>query len=170
MTQYIKSKVDGTVVRDFARRTLTNLEFIEDHYYNVYRKGKGNTEVYEVTQMINSLLGLLVFPQQEFWDFIKPVPLTLSELSWLKIDQCGPGTCGNLKQLIRYVRNSISHFNVYFVKDKDYIKRMEMWNVDRKGETNWRAEIDVFDLREFAIYFIKGIIDGTLLEMAEGVS
>ena len=56
------------LVLDFARRTKKNLEFIE-HSLTRDRLNSEN-DVYEVTQLINSLLGLLVFPQQKFYDAI----------------------------------------------------------------------------------------------------
>ena len=51
------------LVRDFARRTRTNLEFIR------HARNHGES-VYEVTQLVNSMLGLLVFPQQQYVDRI----------------------------------------------------------------------------------------------------
>jgi HEPN pEK499 p136 len=60
-----------SVIRDFAERTRKNLRTIND------LKAKG-VEVYEVTQLVNSMLGLLVFPRE---NFIDQVPQTsLSEL------------------------------------------------------------------------------------------
>jgi hypothetical protein len=56
------------VVRDFARRTKANLAAIE-------RLCANGEEVYEVTQLVNSMLGLLVLPQQEFVDRIPETPL-----------------------------------------------------------------------------------------------
>lgn len=41
---------------DFAYRTKTNLEYIEKYYNEDY--------LYEVTQVINSLLGLIVIPYE----------------------------------------------------------------------------------------------------------
>jgi hypothetical protein len=46
---------------DFARRTRANLEFIES---------AKRPDVFEVTQLFNSMLGLLVFPQQSYIDRI----------------------------------------------------------------------------------------------------
>lgn len=153
MTAY--QKIDGAVIQDFARRTLRNLEIIEDAQRYI--------EAYEVTQLINSLLGLLVFPQQRFWDTLKPIPL--SELEWVKFQQRSGQSCDDLKQLVRFVRNSVSHFNVNFEDEAGKIARLEMWNRNNAGQTTWRADISVTDLREFAVGFISGIIDGTLLEV-----
>ena len=47
------------VIRDFAERTRANLRAIE-------RLGTEGVEAYETTQLLNSMLGLLVFPREEF--------------------------------------------------------------------------------------------------------
>lgn len=44
---------------DFAKRTRANLEFIEQ------AKPSGD-QVFEVTQLVNSLLGLLVFSRERY--------------------------------------------------------------------------------------------------------
>jgi len=148
--------INGTVVQDFARRTLANLEYIEAQ--------RNNRDVYEVTQLINSLLGLLVFPQQRFWERIKPVPL--SELPWAEFHmRTGHDRCTDLQQLVRYVRNSVSHFNVDFGRETGEIKQIEMWNYNPRTErVDWRADITVEGLRDFAYHFILGVMDGSFLE------
>jgi hypothetical protein len=55
-------------IRDFARRTRKNLAVIDQ----LHAEGH---EVYEVTQLVNSTLGLLVFPQQEYVAQIPSTPL-----------------------------------------------------------------------------------------------
>lgn len=57
------------VVADFAKRTSKNLEALEGI------QGQGE-EVFEVTQLINSMLGLLIFPREEFVGRIPEKPLT----------------------------------------------------------------------------------------------
>lgn len=55
------------VVKDFAERTLVNLRQIESLSESGY-------EAYEVTQLINSLLGLLIFPKERFHESIPEIP------------------------------------------------------------------------------------------------
>ena len=50
-------------VRDFAERTIKNLEAIEK-----MKNNNSNADVYEVTQLINSLLGLLVLIREHITD------------------------------------------------------------------------------------------------------
>ena len=42
---------------DFAQRTLKNLEFLEQN----------RGETFEITQLINSLLGILIFLEQDYY-------------------------------------------------------------------------------------------------------
>ncbi len=51
-------------VRDFADRTRKNLDFIE-----------ANQPDFEITQLVNSCLGLITFPRQVCFDNIPETPL-----------------------------------------------------------------------------------------------
>jgi len=149
-------EINGSVVKDFARRTLHNLRFIEGN--------KTQPDVYEVTQLINSMLGLLVFPKEEFWDTILPIPLK-DIPSFQKIHvRCDTykEKCNDLKTLIRHMRNSISHFRIEFRDDKNYVSHIAM--SDQHNGQDWQAEMSVFDLREFVVWFIKEIVDGQVME------
>jgi len=55
------------LVQDFAYRTRKNLDAL---LYLKRTKPDNNIEVYEVTQLINSMLGLLVFPKERYFDKI----------------------------------------------------------------------------------------------------
>lgn len=90
------------VIADFAKRTSAKHEILRQH------KEKGDN-VFEVTQHINSKLGLMVFPQQKYIDKIPDKTIQdLGYKGWiipkvrddfLQIE--------NLQQLIRYLRNAI---------------------------------------------------------------
>jgi hypothetical protein len=154
MTEY--KEIDDSVVKDFAQRTLDNLLFIESN--------KKQRNVYEVTQLINSMLGLLVFPKEEFWDTISPIPLSeIPSIQKLVIRRdTYEEPCDDLKILIRHIRNSVSHFSLEFRNDKNYISGIEMRD-EYKGQ-EWRAEISIFDLRDFVVWFVKKIIDGSVMK------
>ena len=129
-------KPDKLVI-DFAQRTQQNLRLIEN------MKSAGE-EVYEVTHLINSMLGLLVFPQQKLWDTIKPTPLTeLEKKGWPRIEVIeGELKSNDLRQLIRMLRNGITHCNVeFFPDDQDRIAGFYLWN-KRKGKITWKVRLD----------------------------
>jgi hypothetical protein len=163
--QLKKSKIDGTVVRDFAARTLHNLRFIDEHY-RLFREGKHDTEVYEVTQLINSMLGLLVFPKETFWNHLKPMKFEEIPNCPFKKHENAP----NLRELIRLMRNSFSHFNLEIKAqedkpDEDYIYAIEMYNINKQEKETWRDRVTVFELQEFIEWFIAGVIDSSLLDI-----
>lgn len=58
------------VVKDFARRTRQNLDLLRN-----IQKQHPELEIYEVTQLVNSMLGLLVFPQQQYIRDVPAIPL-----------------------------------------------------------------------------------------------
>ena len=144
-------------VKDFASRTRTNLDFI---------RGQNNNDVvYEVTQLINSMLGLLIFPQQEY---INKIPKTPSQ-DFKKEGWPTPKMVGNLqpaknlRQLIRYLRNAISHFNLKFLSDSQgQISGIIMWNNTPQGITNWKVELTIEDLEGITMKFISLILEDKL--------
>lgn len=138
-------------VSDFALRTRKNLEFVESHV------GREEVEVYEVTQLINSLLGLLVFPQQKYIETIPETPLAeLEQRGMPRIRMTvGASKCETLRQLVRYLRNSIAHFNVEFKNDESFeIAGLVVWNKNPRGYINWKAYLPIDDVRSIIEIFL----------------
>jgi hypothetical protein len=134
-----------SLIRDFAERTRKNLRAIED------LQAKGG-EAYEVTQLVNSMLGLLVFPRERFLDQIPQTSLSDLEADGWPV----PKVVGDfpqardLRELIRYLRNAIAHFNIEFIGEK--IQSVRVWNTKDK-RTTWKAEIGLKELRAIAERF-----------------
>ena len=142
------------VVRDFAERTKKNLHTIE-------RLRAEGEEVYESTQLINSMLGLLVFPREEFIHRIPETPFAeLVRNGWPapKVRD-GFRQATDLRQLVRYMRNAIAHFNMVFLADEERkITGVRLWNT-RQGQRDWEAELTLEDLREIADRFIQLLVE-----------
>ena len=151
MTEY------KNLVQDFARRTIINLEIIKDYKANT----KG--EVYEVTQLINSMLGLLVLPREHFIDEIPETPLKdLENEGWPRIQQSTKyDQCNTLRALIKNLRNAIAHFNVEFRTGVDEeIVGLCVWDEYTNRKKNrkekirhWEAEMTLETLEKFARCF-----------------
>jgi hypothetical protein len=144
------------VIRDFAARTRKNLRVIEDLH-------KQGLEVYEATQLINSTLGLLVFPQQEYVDRIPETPLDELRQNGWPVPRCRMGSdrVQNLNQLIRYLRNAVAHFNIAFIDDgQGQVHLLRVWNENPAGVKTWEAELSVSDLRGIAERFIDLLLSG----------
>jgi hypothetical protein len=146
------------LVRDFAERTRINLAHIE----NSLSEGD---DVYEVTQLVNSLLGLLVFPEQHYFHQIPETPLhELEKQGWPKIKVVGEfPPAKDLREQVRYLRNAIAHFNMKFLTNNNSeIVGICVWNQKTQGKiyiTNWKAEIPLIDLRIIVSKFIDLILE-----------
>jgi len=135
---------DSTV--DFIVRTRSNLALIQARKLDV------GEERFEVTQLINSLLGLLVMPQQQEifrqgvymlrnlerdgWTFPRPAQ--------------GYHNKTELSAMLRLMRNSIAHWGLSFIERNGEISDIVMVNKnDDTGNICWRAQMSVPELRCF---------------------
>ena len=146
------------LVKDFALRTRKNLDTLRE-----LQQSQPNSEVYEVTQLINSMLGLLIFPQQQYVSRIPKVPLSdLANQGWPVPKIIGDySQVKDLNQLVRYLRNGIAHFNLTFVSDGNgNIKGMQIWNTDpRTNSTTWKAELTLQDIEGISQKFIDLLLE-----------
>ena len=144
------------LVRDFAQRTRVNLETLRR-----VQQTQPDQEVYEVTQLINSMLGLLVLPQQWFMRRIPEIPLEqLVADGWPRPVMEGEfPPAANLQELARYLRNAIAHFNLAFVADdQGQICGLRLWN-RRGGVTTWEARLALADLETITEKFIDLLLE-----------
>jgi hypothetical protein len=138
---------------DFANRTLRIIEQYDEHIPE-------GPDKYEVTLLVNCLLGLLVLPQQRRYDGIPDVPLdNLNEwqIEGAFITAWGIGEHGQpaprtLRELVRRLRNSVAHFQIEAEGTHTDIERLTF--VDRNG---FRATIPVDNLRGFVKKFASAI-------------
>jgi hypothetical protein len=145
---------EANLVRDFAIRTRKNLEFIEEQQ-------KQGVEIYEVTQLVNSLLGLLIFPHERYYDSIPRTPLTeLEAQGWPRIEIIkGQSECQTLYNLVHFLRNGIAHFNIQFLPDQDgQLDGLRIWNQNpRTNQKTWEARLYIHQLRKITEVFIDCI-------------
>jgi hypothetical protein len=119
-------------VADFAERTLINLRWIEAIESQERQAGARNSEVmaFPLTQLIGSMLGLVVFPKERYEDHLPEISLAeLENRGWpnLKVEYPSPHDCKNrrhpvcedLRELTRVLRNGISHCNLEFTVSGD---------------------------------------------------
>lgn len=131
-------------VRHFAHRTRKNLGTIER------LSSSEESKYFEVTQLINSALGLIMFPQQEFFDQLPTTDLKdLEKTGWPSvIFEHGVSKTRNLRDFVKYVRNSIAHFNIDFKADGGKIAGVYLWNRPNESQPpDWLCYIPVNDLR-----------------------
>ena len=142
-----------------ARRSRKNLDFI-------YAQKQQNADVEEFTQLLNSMLGMLVCLREEYFKG--------EEVTWDRVDEYGlkripiegdaPCTISpNLKhsetfsKLISNLRHAFAHNCFELVGDP--ITGLKVWNVppgkeNKPEERIWQAELSEQQLKEVATLFI----------------
>lgn len=147
------------LIHDFARRTLANLDAVAH-----LRRQNSEIQFYEVTNLINSMLGLLIFPQQAFVNRIPPIPLSeLEEQGWAIPRVTGKfAQVRDLNQLVRYLRNAIAHCNVKFKAGaEDEIVGLIVWNNDTRrpgSPKTWQAELSLEEIESITRKFVALIL------------
>ena len=98
----------------FAQLTLTNLHFLED-----VLKANPHEDVHLVTQIVNSLLGLVVFlKEKKFVAAIEKLPLSqLIDDGWPQV-AITKGRSDTLGDLVRHIRNAAAHGRLRFSSDQ----------------------------------------------------
>jgi hypothetical protein len=160
-----------TLSSGLARRTLKNLDFI---------KNACSTEVHPVTQVLNSLLGLLVFPvsekEKKFFERFSKVKFTeASNLADIRatLTQRLPvpslqvakfGNCKDLPQFFKRLRNAISHKHLEFSgsdPDSRILANVTISLKDRKNENSafdWQVSMTAEDLEKLGRYVANEVI------------
>jgi hypothetical protein len=141
------------LIHDFADRTLCNLKFIDQ------AKRNGSNSVFEVTQLINSLLGILVLPAERYLKQIPETPLTeLVQQGWPEVRMIkGRSSCRNLRKLIKNLRHAVAHFNIETRSSGGKeITSIVVWNKspNNSNEIRWKAELGIDELRRIADSFL----------------
>ena len=141
-------------VYDFMRRTEANLNRIEEH-----AASDPNT-YFEVTQLINSAIGLLMFPSEDILELLPKRRLS----EFLKEEPAPKVIYGSydgehdptIAKAIKYVRNGFAHYNVYFANQNNVIKGIYIWNrPSLKSRPDWVAYVSIQQLRELFTVFAK---------------
>jgi len=108
-------------------------------------------EKYEVTLLLNSFVGLLILPQQYWYDYLPET--TLTEKDW-GIDPenvifMKKQEVKNVKNFSRHLRNSISHYNFFAFSDDDkIISHIKFIDSDSSSNT-FEAILPVKNIRNF---------------------
>jgi hypothetical protein len=141
---------------DLVKRTLANLKTMDDLAANGIA-----LELFEVTQMVNSLLSLLVVPRElgtiEFVGQSKGAHSTPNGIaSWhrgpvqfelTELDRKPPQS---LKKLLGGLRNSVAHATFEFKEDAEKaICALKFTSCGRTGTPFWAVTFHVGELRNF---------------------
>jgi hypothetical protein len=113
-----------------------------------------------------------VFPQQQFMDRIPETPLAeLQAKGWPvprirgSFDQVA-----TLRELARYLRNAVAHFNLKFrVDGSGQIDGVILWN-NRKERKIWEVEMNLNELEGIVDRFVALLEDRGIMRPVDGSS
>lgn len=130
---------------DFVERTKKIIEQYDS--LTIPEKDK-----FEVTLLLNCLVGLLILPQQNWYDNLpseiisqKEWGITPEHISFIK-----RGETKNIKDISRHLRNSVAHYRFKaFDNSSNKISRIKFEDFEQSGNKTFEALIPLANLRQF---------------------
>ena len=138
--------------KEFIQRTKENICALEEVESS-----------YDVTQFINSMLGLLIIPKEKHYKQLEDSMIDSTLLRKVK-SRCHPA--GDLQYIVRRLRNAVSHGHLKFEAEKhsdgtigDEIKRITFRDEDKIGSGGvFTAKLEVDLLKKFVLAFADAIL------------
>ena len=140
--------ISKNTVEGIIERTRTNLELIESTYTS-------RTEGHVVTQLANSLLGIVVYPwEHQGLDHLKSREMSEIGLEgWPdQIMELGKDKTNTVGEFVKHMRNAVAHGRITFSSDDRELTEVTITFEDRKKKSAppyWRARINAKQLRQF---------------------
>lgn len=138
-------------VKDFAERSRLNLMGLE-------AKERRGGEFYEVTQLINSLLGMLVFIHE---DDIPPNTRIESIQGFPNVKPIVGERKTRLSDLVEALRNAVCHGQIKQAAtgDSKTITGFTFWTTPSRGKKprpkTWKAKYSLAEIRWNAVYLTE---------------
>lgn len=136
---------ENNFAKEFFKRTMYNLNLYE-HHNEICKE----VFQYEVTQLVNSLLGLVVFVKEEGVAFSS---IQLSEIksessiSWNYCDRDGGGLeVKNFKNFLRHIRNAIAHKRLT-IKSNDQKEISSIIFNDKDRNNKFEVELTIDEVK-----------------------
>lgn len=153
---------------DMIYRTLKNLKVIDGLQKNQCKNCESKHEIYEVTQLINSLLSLLIIPRERGFgeEELENIQHWFDNGFLDKMNECvkSPNNPLGATELFRRIRNSIAHARFNFSSnDKKQIDGV-IFADDRGGrnvtfeESEFRIELPITVIREMVQAIAKACL------------
>lgn len=125
-------------------RTIRNLRAAEEI------AGEDPRRFFEITQLVNSVIGMLIFPAEEALSAL-PEDLLLRPVANAhpRVLHGDKDTFALIGPALRKLRNSFAHFNIEFENQNNQIVGLYAWSYrsPEASEPEWVAYISVEDLR-----------------------
>jgi hypothetical protein len=146
------------LVYELAKRTIHNLEFMN---HGATGQNESDPKVFEVTQLINSLLGLIVLPHE------LARGISAKRIECFRADEWAipipKGGGIELKDYIRRLRDAIAHGHIEFLPTIDLeparIAQVRFGDrVDGDNENNFEVTFTIAEIEQFVKRF-AGMIE-----------
>jgi hypothetical protein len=148
------------LITNFATRTLANLDLVKR------AADAGDPGAFEITQLWNSLLGLIVAPRERDLTRLPETPVEqLHAEGWPDITVAGKLESEDLRGLVSTLRHAVAHFNVEFHANGDgEIQEVSLWNAGPGSAASgrphrWDGRLTVDELERLARMIARTYID-----------
>lgn len=146
-------EIDRNTIDGFGRRVRKNLAFM------IAARDQGE-DIHIVTELMNALLGLLIFPYEHYRDngslgFKEHQLKDLEAADW-PVWSFHIGCSTDLDDLLWHLRNALSHRRVKFSSDDRDLEHVDVTFFDRPNSLandNWSATINAAALLKFVQCF-----------------
>ncbi|BAH77104.1 HEPN family nuclease [Solidesulfovibrio magneticus] len=136
---------------DFAAKTRANLEFIEKACM------EGIPGTYNATQLINSLLGMVVFLNEG--KLVPAIPFSqLCSCEEIQVHLDDNQDCSKADKFIQQFRNAIAHCRFQAFGSKDNIQSFTMYDQRPKEPIDWKIDITTQGIRDIAFRLVAYVI------------
>lgn len=154
---------------EFVKAFFGRTKHVLEQYDQMVQSKPEWLDAYETTLLCNCLVGLLVFPEQKFYDFIKNRMLSKENLHRLRSCIVHQNTKqSDLCCILRRMRNAVSHQNVRFVGgSKGEIQSIAFYD-DQKWEDK-KKKGDDLSTYEFQLVIEPDVLKPILIEFCENV-
>ena len=131
-------------VLEFAQRTADNLKIIDEE---ALKRHNSDREAYEVTSLINSFLGLLVFPQQKYFgNFPEEFPTESICEAFRACESNYPYDKAGIKynRMLQHLRNEIAHQRLSVYPQYSVVKEISAFKFEdvEEKELNQQRRIN----------------------------
>ncbi len=127
-------------LKEFVRRTQYNLSIIEN-------LSAENNDGYEVTQLLNSMFGMLILPKEKYWEKLSGIKNSQVKV-FAKISKDKEIPNMNYQEFIKKMRNCVAHpAKMQFVQDeKSEISAMKF--IDRYNGSDFNITLTMSELKK----------------------
>lgn len=125
--------------KEFFKRTIDNLILYDELNRNNSEKYPNN-----ITLLINSLLGLIVFVKES------KIKLNKNYIKFIeKVEIWNYNENKNISSFIKHLRNSISHARIVANGNNTQIESITFTDIDTKSNSKFQISLKISEIKEF---------------------